>query len=375
MMEPNLIMSRAVTQLAFNQPFFGSIALSTGMSRDETIDTMCTDGSSIYYAPNFVSEISFAEVEGTIAHEVMHIVLCHHLRRGNRDPFLWNCSCDYVANLICKDAGLELPEGILIDEQYRGMTAEQVYDRLPKNFQVPDDTVMLGEVKDAKNKNGEAPSEAEIKQMTADVQAKAMMAAESARMRGKMPASLSAVIDEMKKADIDLHSVMSRFMSGQNPDYYSTARPNRKKIKSLKIVAPTVIKTGCGNVVFSMDTSGSVLDNEIKYFLGVANELVDEMRPTSVTVITWDSKVRTVKRYEEGEEIQSFEIGGRGGTSVSPMFSYVEDMDVECDQMICLSDMGIHDYPDDPDYPVLWVSSWSSGRPAPFGETAYLNCP
>ena len=124
-----------------------------------------------------------------------------------------------------------------------------------------------------------------------------------------------------------------------------------------------------------MDTSGSVLDNEIKYFLGVANELVDEMRPTSVTVITWDSKVRTVKRYEEGEEIQSFEIGGRGGTSVSPMFSYVEDMDVECDQMICLSDMGIHDYPDDPDYPVLWVSSWSSGRPAPFGETTYLNCP
>ena len=44
-MEPNLIVSRAVTQLAFNQPFFGSIALSTGMSKDETIDTMCTDGS------------------------------------------------------------------------------------------------------------------------------------------------------------------------------------------------------------------------------------------------------------------------------------------------------------------------------------------
>jgi len=91
-------------------------------------------------------------------------------------------------------------------------------------------------------------------------------------------------------------------------------------------------------------------------------------------VITWDARVRTVKRYESGDDINGIEIGGRGGTLVSPSFRYVEDEEVECDQMIILTDMGIHDWPDEPEYPVLWVSTWEAASSAPFGQTTYLNC-
>ena len=377
-MDNKLIVSRAVTQLAITAPFFGSIALSTRIMEDDTIETMCTDGHHIWWSPDFVERMNQQNAQynmTVIAHEVSHIVLHHHLRRGERDPELWNIACDFVVNLILQDAGLALPEGALLDDQYRGMIAEQVYDRLPQRNDLGKlRRASMGEVTEPKGKDGQPISEGEAKQLAADINAKVLMAAETARMRGNMPAALNDHITKIKRAEIDLHSVMSRFMGGVNPDQWSTSRPNRRKIKSQGIVAPTIIKTGCGNVVFSIDTSGSVKNRELSYFLGVANQMVDEMRPTSVTVITWDAKVRTVKRYEEGEEIKGIEIGGRGGTLVGPSFRHVEDEAVPCDQMIVLSDLMIADYPSAPDYPVLWVSCHEGARAAPFGQTTYLNC-
>ena len=377
-MENKLVISRAVTQLAITAPFFGSIALSTRIKEDTTIDTMCTDGQHIWWSPDFVDQMNQQNPQynmTVIAHEVSHIVLHHHLRRGERDADLWNIACDFVVNLILKDAEFDLPEGALLDDQYKGMTAEQVYDRLPQRKDIKNLSGKgMGEVIDPKDKNGQPISESEAKQMAADINAKVLMAAETARMRGNMPASLKDHITKIKRADIDLHSVMARFMGGVNPDQWSTSRPNRRKIKSQGIVSPTIIKTGCGNVVFSIDTSGSVKNRELSYFLGVANQMVDEMRPTSVTVITWDAVVRTVRRYEEDEAITGIEIGGRGGTQVTPSFRHVEDEKVPCDQMIVLSDLMIPDYPDAPDYPVLWVSSYDGASDAPFGQTTYLNC-
>ena len=377
-MENKLVISRAVTRLAITAPFFGSIALSTRIKEDTTIDTMCTDGQHIWWSPDFVDQMNQQNPQynmTVIAHEVSHIVLHHHLRRGERDADLWNIACDFVVNLILKDAEFDLPEGALLDDQYKGMTAEQVYDRLPQRKDIKNLSGKgMGEVIDPKDKNGQPISESEAKQMAADINAKVLMAAETARMRGNMPASLKDHITKIKRADIDLHSVMARFMGGVNPDQWSTSRPNRRKIKSQGIVSPTIIKTGCGNVVFSIDTSGSVKNRELSYFLGVANQMVDEMRPTSVTVITWDAVVRTVRRYEEDEAITGIEIGGRGGTQVTPSFRHVEDEKVPCDQMIVLSDLMIPDYPDAPDYPVLWVSSYDGASDAPFGQTTYLNC-
>ena len=47
---------------------------------------MATDGSRIVYNPAFVDELKPAELEGTLAHEVMHCALGHQCRRGERDP-------------------------------------------------------------------------------------------------------------------------------------------------------------------------------------------------------------------------------------------------------------------------------------------------
>ena len=58
---------------------------------------MATDGRRIVYNPAFVEKLSPAELEGVLAHEIMHCALAHHCRRGERDTQLWNQATDYSA--------------------------------------------------------------------------------------------------------------------------------------------------------------------------------------------------------------------------------------------------------------------------------------
>ena len=131
-MEPKLLVARAVTKLLLQYPFYGSLALALHLIRDDTIDTMCTDGKSIKWSNNFVATLNALQTMFTICHEVLHVALKHMFRIGKRDHKLWNIACDLSINpILIKMFGIEaMPEGGLYDPQYEGMSAEQIYERI-----------------------------------------------------------------------------------------------------------------------------------------------------------------------------------------------------------------------------------------------------
>ena len=56
-----------------------------------------------------------------------------------------------------------------------------------------------------------------------------------------------------------------------------------------------------------------------------------------------------------------------------PVFDYIANNNINVDNFIYFSDMGIFDYPEkDVGYPILWVSSDLKAKDAPIGETTYL---
>ena len=83
----------------------------------------------IYVNPD--ASLSLEEWKFVLAHEFLHAALCHVPRCEERDPLLWNVACDYVINdwLSEMEVG-QMPEGVLFDPQFHGMTAEAVYDLL-----------------------------------------------------------------------------------------------------------------------------------------------------------------------------------------------------------------------------------------------------
>ncbi|MDR1031001.1 MAG: hypothetical protein LBL76_09045, partial [Treponema sp.] len=80
---------------------------------------------------NPAAGLTTLEYRFVMAHELLHAGLRHDLRHQWRDPYLWNVACDYVVNqwLIEMQVG-DPPLGILLDMQFKGLSAEAVYDRI-----------------------------------------------------------------------------------------------------------------------------------------------------------------------------------------------------------------------------------------------------
>jgi predicted metal-dependent peptidase len=121
---------KARTTLLLDHPFFGTLLFRLKGRETHSVATMATDGVSLFYNPGFVDTLTTSELVGVLAHEVLHPGLQHHIRRGNRSPFRWNRACDYAINPLVLDAGLVLPKGILLEERFRGMSAERIYNLL-----------------------------------------------------------------------------------------------------------------------------------------------------------------------------------------------------------------------------------------------------
>jgi len=359
--------------------FYASVLYQMPMVEKNSIPTMATDGKSIFYNAEFTDALSEAELDGVKVHEAYHRILKHHLRMGKRDAELWNIACDYAINPIIIQSGLVLPEGALIDAKFKGMSAEKIYDLL-KQDQGDDGNggggsgqpqpQEWGNVED----QGGNMSEDQIKSEEATINAQVVMAVNSMKTEaGKLPANIKEIIDEMKRSQIDWKDVLRRFVGGDQPEGYSYRRPNRRQWYLNEVVTPVSNKIGCGDIVVGIDTSGSVSSIELSHFLGELNAIAESSGAESVTIITCDYDVQGVVRYERGDQIEDIVCKGRGGTRVMPVFDYIAENNVNVDNFIYFTDMGIGDYPEhDVGYPILWVSSDMRGEEAPIGETTYL---
>ncbi len=359
--------------------FYASVLYQMPMIEKSSLPTMATDGKSIFYNAEFTDALSEPELDGVKVHEAYHRILKHHLRMGKRDAELWNIACDYAINPIIIQSGLVLPEGALIDAKFKGMSAEKIYDLL-KEDQGDDGNggggsgqpqpQAWGNVED----QGGDMSEDQIKSEEATINAQVVMAVNSMKTEaGKLPANIKEIIDEMKRSQIDWKDVLRRFVGGDQPEGYSYRRPNRRQWYLNEVVTPVSNKIGCGDIVVGIDTSGSVSSIELSHFLGELNAIAESSGAESVTIITCDYDVQGVVRYEKGDQIEDIVCKGRGGTRVMPVFDYIAENNINVDNFIYFTDMGIGDYPQqDVGYPILWVSSDMRGEEAPIGETTYL---
>ena len=91
--------TRARTRLLLDQPFFGALALKLIVQEDTTMPTGATDGKYLKYNPKWFEKLPEPQQEGFIAHEIMHIVYMHMLRREHRHHKKWNVAADYVMDV------------------------------------------------------------------------------------------------------------------------------------------------------------------------------------------------------------------------------------------------------------------------------------
>ena len=121
---------RARVQLILKQPFYGYLATYLSPKEIE-MGTAGTGGQHLYYSKKWISELPEEQVEGVLAHEILHLALGHLWRRGTRSKLWFNLAADYAINPIVLEH-FALPEGVLYDRELTGLSAEQIYERLQR---------------------------------------------------------------------------------------------------------------------------------------------------------------------------------------------------------------------------------------------------
>lgn len=369
-------MVKARSNLLMDHPFFGTLSLKLRLVLDNEQPTAATDGKRLVYNEDFVMKQSPQELRGLIGHEVLHCTGCHHTRRGERDPKLWNMACDYIINQICKKSGLILPDGALLDDKYDDTwTPEAVYndlqDRQGEGEKLPE--CGWGLVMDADNGSLTKESNA---QQEADWQIAVTQAAEIAKSQGKLPGHLEQFIQDIVEPKVNWLTVLWPFFTDLRKDDYTWAKPHRAYISEDEYL-PSCHSEGCGKVGIIFDTSGSTHRDQ-QQFVGELNAIINDVQPSSVVVVHCDYVVQQTFELEQGDELgeEHQNLKGQGGTQVTPAFKYIREEHPDVEALVYLTDLetDMQDFinaEEEVICPVLWISTERNVE-APFGETVYL---
>lgn len=388
--------TKARSNLIMCHPFFGTLALRLRMVPTAQIPTAGVDGRAIFFNPTFVAKLKPSQIQGLIAHEVMHLAFLHHTRRGARDMVKWNMACDYAINAIISEARMDLPEGVLLDDKYNNKTSEDIYNLLPEPPKCAVTIVYL----DANSPGGDgdtdegdgppkkkgrqfvnvgscggvledqAATKTELAAEEAEWKIAVTQAAHIAKQQGNLPASLDRLITDLLNPTQPWREILRRFMTERSNDDFNWNRPNRRLISS-GLYLPSRYSVETGDVVVVIDTSGSIGEKELNEFGGELNGIIQDLRPRKTYVVYCDASVNSVDEFTPEDPLILRAVGG-GGTDFRPPFSWTEDKGIKPQALVYLTD-GYGTFPDmEPAFPTLWAISNTEVSP-PWGEHLILD--
>ena len=354
---------KARTALVLEHPFIGSIALNLPFKFDDNIPTAATNGKNIKYNPRFVESLTDEELKFLVAHECFHPMLEHNFRRGGRSPRRWNQAGDYVINQLLTDDSIgKMPKDGLLNPQLHQAgngTTDGIYNLLPEDDEGGDP------MDDCEDGDG---SPAEKEQQAAEWKVKVAQAAQAAKMMGKMSAGLERLVAEVLQPKVDWRDVWYRFFQRCKDDTRSYARPNRRFLAQ-GMYLPSASGETLGEVLFAIDCSGSINQQTIDQFAAEIRITKDDFNPMAIHLVYFDSEVSHYERFGRDDDLHVEPHGG-GGTDFAPVFEFIKERQIEPIAIVFLTDLCCNSFGEQPDCPVLWVST-DEGT-APFGEVVVM---
>jgi len=349
-----------------NAVFFSTILFSLRHRWNSTIPTAGVDGINLFINPNWFMSLQENERVGLLVHEVMHVVYQHMLRGEHKDKEKYNQAADYVINLELQDQGYVLPQGGLIDEQYRDMSTEQVYDLLPdKPSGSPDYDCDIKVPEDGEGEgkgSGSISDSSRIKIGNILIKAAIQSKAQGDKA-GTIPGEAQRLIEDMINPKIPWSTLLQNYFSQYSKDDYSFKKPNRRYMPEWYL--PSLYSESIADLAFAIDTSGSVTDEEFNAIRSEIHSVRETMHPKNTIIVDFDSDIKNVHELDENQSIDDVVFTGYGGTNLYPVFEHFNKNPPTV--LIVFSDLHCKQIMDTPEYDVLWICVNNSSAKVNFG--------
>jgi predicted metal-dependent peptidase len=375
--------------LLIRAPFFGNMATRLVLENgDEWLPTAATDGRKFYYNSEFVNKLSVKETEFLFGHEVLHNVYDHMGRRGERDPRLFNVAADYCVNadLIDQRIGEKINKvPVLFDPRFKGMSAEEVYDKLYDEADKIDLESLMKQVlddhmegdgdgdgdEDGDGKGRPRLSEEEKKAIRDEIK-EAMLAAAQAVGAGNLPAGVKRMITEMTEPKITWRELLQQQIESTVKSDFTWLRPSRRGWHCDAIL-PGMKPQETIDVAIAIDTSGSISQEMLREFLSEIKGIMDAYSDFKIMLWTFDTQVYNMQEFtaDNSSDLLTYEPQGGGGTDFDVNWTFMREQDIQPKKFIMFTDgypfgsWGDEDYCD-----TVWIINGNKDAEPPFGVWA-----
>lgn len=404
-MQRELDRTKTEVFLGDNAAFLGSIMSSMNFVWSRNIPTAATNGETFWWNPDWFLTLPPDTRKTVLMHELWHAALLHMVRRGDRDPYIWNVACDYRINNGLENDGYSFKavEDCCKDQQYGLQAEEDIYDQLMQNQPKPkpmwgpgpctpngmggqgqqqpmpgpgnpnqsgqpdpNDPANVGQYGDM------VPTDKASNTAAINNVVRAIHQAKAAGQPGSIPGGLEEMIEEFLKPIVPWETLLHKWMKDLLDTKYTMARPRRRYLHQDIYLPSRVPEEGrLEHLVFYQDTSGSMSQEELMRTNSEIKHIWDSMQPKKLTTVQFDTKIHRVDEYIEGDRYEKIVVMGRGGTNLREVHRDI--IERKPTAVIIFTDLYVD--PMDPlpfEVPVLWITK-STGMSVPFGTIIQMN--
>lgn len=357
-----------------------------------------TDGKNIVINPDRFFQMDLRERVFVLGHEVVHnvygdIPYIHRCRRSGTVPMddgstmpydetTMQHAMDYRINALLRDSKIGTPpKTVLLDDKIAtantGVT--EAYGKLYEDYQKNghpgggfDMLLVPG------SSNGTDPGSVHNPQQWA-VETKAAQTLEQMRSQGSMAGALQRMFNKVLNPQIPwtdhIQGIFNRKVGSGN---YNWRKPDRRFIIR-DLYMPSRSGNGAGWVVVWCDTSGSIGTAEMTQYLAELSDIVEGCKPERLSVVWCDADIHRIDEVAEAADMahlvadaQANGVGGGGGTSVDPVFTWInEQVGSRPEVFIGFTD-GYVSFPESqPDFLAIWAST--TDHDYPWGDVVRIH--
>jgi predicted metal-dependent peptidase len=351
-------LTRKAAKFLLDEPFFAAVSRRIDKHASYEIPTagmrVNDNGTfTLLYNPEYMGELTDAEITDVLKHEFYHIIFEHVAGRmpEGKVTKLWNFATDLAINSYLRN----LPEGALVPGEYpfehlpRKLTAEKYYKILKKQQQEEESkggkgsgTQSLQEIEEFDDHGGWEQSEGQgdsqgmarerMKKILKD--AVKEMASSSSSSWGSISSDIKEkIIAAVDDSSLDWRKVLRYFIkTSQKANKSSTVKRINRRYPYLH---PGRKSSRQAKIAISIDQSGSVSTDMLHSFFSELNKLAEI---ASFTVVPFDTKVgeEHVFEWKKGQRYKHQRVL-TGGTCFDAPTSWVNERDF--DGHIILTDM------------------------------------
>lgn len=290
------------------------------------------NGYQIGLKPDFVEEITLPELIGTLLHEILHVALEHLIlmTEYRLNPNLSNIAGDLYINHWIKGMGYVLPADHLDENWSHGMGFLEIYEELEKRQKNnPENSPGLGKLVPNLPEGWEdmvgppeGTNEVAAREHMLSVVIQAAQEAERRNDYDSVPGEIKQLIERSTSPKLPWDEMLRKYAMAYSKDDYSMSRPNRRYMQT-GLYLPTLRDEKINDIFFTFDVSGSVYDEQLAQVLSEGEYIYQLLKPERMTLVSWDTRITMVKRYEHLGNWEQPEITGRGGTNVQPVLDMI----------------------------------------------------